>query len=84
VKLQSPDQLLNATGAVLTERFSIRPVRRPPEEYVRNMRKDRGFADDGSGQVGAKAPASSDDRTAQYIQRMRAARGFPTGQTGSR
>jgi hypothetical protein len=79
VKLQS--ELLDATGAVLTERFNIRPARRSPTEYVRQMRQDRGFAADGSGQGGAKA---SDDRTVSYVQRLRAARGFPARQPGSR
>jgi hypothetical protein len=77
VKLQSPDELLNATGAVLTERFNIRPARRSGTEYVREMRRDRGFAADGSGQAGAQASAVPDDRTASYVQRLRTARGFP-------
>jgi hypothetical protein len=88
LKLSSPDELLDHTGRVLTEKFHIKPVRRSPEEYVHDLRKSRGFADDASGQVSAKAPASSgssSDRTAAHVQRLRAARGYPaTRQAGSR
>jgi hypothetical protein len=83
IKLKSSQELLDSTGAVLTEKFNIRPARREPREYVRDMRRDRGF--DGSGQAGTKAPASSDnDRTRAHIQRLRAARGFAPRQAGDR
>jgi hypothetical protein len=79
VKLRSPGELLDKTGETLGESFNIKPARRSPEEYVRDMRDARGFKRDGTHRFDHEPPASSDpsvDATRRWVQQARAARGF--------
>jgi hypothetical protein len=78
-KVRSPEDLLNAAGQVLGNKFNIKPARRSPEEYVRDMRAERGFRRDGTHRLDHELPASSDrtrEAASRYVQDLRKARGF--------
>jgi hypothetical protein len=56
-KVRAPEEILSATGKVLSERFNIHPRsdRLTPDERIRQMRTQRGFSEeaDGSGRSSA-------------------------------
>jgi hypothetical protein len=79
MKLRNADELLSEAGAILSEKYNIKPARRSPTEYVRDMRVARGFAadQDGTGQVGSRrAPRPASSHDADYIRKLRESRGF--------
>ena len=89
-EVRSADKLLHDVGGVLSEKFNLKPAGtgRSPNEYVSGLRSERGFKtrdEDASGhRGGSRAPGSGkltaeqSDRAASYVEKLRAARGFPS------
>jgi hypothetical protein len=88
-RVRSADKLLEDVGGVMSKKFNIKPdgVGRTPNEYVRDLRAERGFKrhddDETAGRrSGSRAPASGSltteqsNRAASYVESLRAARGF--------
>jgi hypothetical protein len=63
-KVRSPDEIFDATGKVLSERFGLHPKSRrvSPGERIAEMRAERGFAEEADG-GGRSVPRASVQRT---------------------
>jgi hypothetical protein len=86
--LRSPKEIVDAVGTAVCRELSLKPVGtgRTPEEYVRDLRAERGFRSQDEGlrdAGGSRTPASTrlaaadQERTRRAIAQMRQARGFP-------
>ena len=85
--LRTPEQILDASGDTLQKKFNIKPAQRSPQEYVRDLRIQRGLpvreqhekpaeaADYGRG-GDAYGDAASLEARRERVRAMRAARGF--------
>jgi hypothetical protein len=86
--VRSADKLLDDVGGVLAEKFHIKPAGtgRTPEQYVRDMKRERGFKVSDEDPVGrrdgSRAPNAGrltqdqQERTRRVVREMRQARGF--------
>jgi hypothetical protein len=87
--VRSAERLLDDVGQALTDELGIKPegVGRTPEQYVRDLKRDRGFKvsdeDPAGRREGSRAPNAGRltedemERNRAIVAQMRAARGFP-------
>jgi hypothetical protein len=85
--LRTPEQILDAAGRTLQKKFNIQPTMRNPQEYVMNLREQRGLpvreqhekpagaSDCGRGD--AYGDGASLAARQERVRRMREERGFP-------
>ena len=88
--LRDAEQILDATGKTLQQKYHLRPAQRSPQEYVRDLRIQRGLPvrEDlpepaRAVDYGRAAPRSDEETRARneaHIQRVREARGFGSRQ----
>ena len=88
--LRDAEQILDATGKTLQQKYHLRPAQRSPQEYVRDLRIQRGLPvrEDlpepaRTADYGRAAPRSDEETRARneaHIQRVREARGFGSRQ----
>jgi hypothetical protein len=78
-KVRSPEEILEATGGVLSEQFGIRSAQRSAAEVVRDMRVERGYSRSSTDDSrGSRAPGSGSltedqqERTRRYVAQRRA------------
>jgi hypothetical protein len=87
-KLRSPEEILDAAGNTLQKKFNIKPAQRSPQEYLRDLRIQRGLPvreqhekPAGASDYGRGGDAYGDSSSLaarqERVRQMRIARGFP-------
>jgi hypothetical protein len=81
--VRQADKLLEDVGGVLSEKFNLKPAGtgRSPNEYVRDLRAERGFKSQdaelrdagGSRAPGSGRPTPEPNRAADYVEKLRQA-----------